>query len=246
MRSLLAVLALLLTACGSGSGASRESLTVFAAASLTETFTALEREFERAHPAVDVRLSFDGSSRLAEQIAEGAPADVFAAADEKSMATVVDAGLAVGEPRVFATNTLTIAVAPGNPKGIDSLDDLRSDELVVVTCAAEVPCGRAAAAVTSKAGMRLTPASEEPDVKSVLAKVSTGEADAGLVYVTDVRSAGAKADGVEIPEASAAVNRYPIAALKESEHAELARQFAEFVLSDDGQRVLERAGFGAP
>lgn len=246
MKTLLAVLALLLTACGSGSGASREPLTVFAAASLTGTFTVLEGEFERAHPDVDVRLSFDGSSRLAEQIAEGAPADVFAAADEKSMATVADAGLAAGEPQVFATNTLTMAVAPGNPKGVDGLDDLRSDELVVVTCAAEDPCGRAAAAVSLEAGVRLRPASEEPDVKSVLAKVAAGEADAGLVYVTDVRAVGAKADGVEIPEAAAAVNRYPIVTLRESERGELARQFAAFVLSDAGQRVLEQAGFGAP
>jgi molybdate transport system substrate-binding protein len=239
---LAAVVTLAAVACTSGP--ERARLTVFAASSLSGAFGTLEREFERANPRVDVRLNVGGSSRLAEQIAEGAPADVFAAADEKSMATAADAGLA-GDPRVFATNTLTIAVAPGNPEGIERLDDLAAGELVVVTCAAEVPCGRAAAAVSAQAGVQLRPASEEPDVKSVLAKVTAGEADAGLVYVTDVRAARGKAEAVDIPEAAAARNRYPIAVLRESENGTPAERFASYVLGD-GQRVLEQAGFGAP
>lgn len=227
---------------GCDAGAERKTLTVFAAASLTETFGELEQAFEDEHPDVDVRLSFGGSSRLAEQIVEGAPADVFASADEKSMTKVTGAKLAAGEPHIFATNTLTIAVAPDNPEGIKGLRDLQGDDLIVVTCAAEVPCGRAAAAVADRAGVELEPASEEPDVRSVLGKVTAGEADAGLVYVTDAKGA----DAVEIPEAAAEPNRYPIVALSDSEQAALAGEFAEFVLGDAGQRVLRAAGFGGP
>lgn len=244
MRRLAAGLVAAL-ALGGCSASAETELTVFAASSLTGAFGELERAFEREHPDVDVRLSFGGSSRLAEQIAEGAPADVFAAADEKSMATVAGAGLVDGDATVFATNTLTIAVAPGNPRHIGGLNDLAADGLIVVTCAAEVPCGRAAASVAGSAGVRLRPASEEPDVKSVLGKVAAGEADAGLVYVTDVRAAGAKADSVAIPEAAGARNRYPIAALREASDPALARAFSRFLRSDTGRRILDEAGFGA-
>lgn len=246
MRRLAGGVALLLAVSGCSQAAGSTELTVFAAASLTETFGVLEREFERAHPGVDVRLSFGGSSRLAEQIAEGAPADVFAAADEKSMTTVASAGLVDGRASVFATNTLTIAVEPGNPKRIEGVEDLASDGLVVVTCAAVVPCGRASAGVAKAAGVRLKPASEEPDVKSVLGKVVAGEADAGLVYVTDVRAADGKVEGVPIAEGAATPNRYPIAALRDSQNSDMARAFTRFVLGDSGQRVLMQAGFGAP
>ncbi|MGH3432626.1 MAG: molybdate ABC transporter substrate-binding protein [Thermocrispum sp.] len=239
--------AVLAAGCGeAGSDEGSRTLTVFAAASLTETFGELEKAFEAEHDGVDVRLSFGGSSRLAEQIVEGAPADVFAAADEKAMTTVTDAKLADGKPRLFATNALTIAVEPGNPEGIKGLADLQGGELIVVTCAPEVPCGRAAGVLADRAGVTLNPASEEPDVKSVLGKVVAGEADAGLVYVTDVTSAGEKVDGVEIAEAAAEPNRYPIAALRESGQPELAGQFTEFVLSESGRRVLRDAGFGGP
>lgn len=243
--------ALLAVACGDdaggegGSQAEEKTLTVFAAASLTETFGELEKAFEAENEGVDVRLSFDGSSKLAEQIVEGAPADVFAAADEKSMTTVTDAKLADGEPQLFATNSLTIAVEPGNPKGIKGLDDLQGD-VTLVTCQPDVPCGRAAGTLAEKAKVELKPASEEPDVKSVLGKVVAGEADAGLVYITDVKAAGDKVEGVEITEATADPNRYPITALSESAEPELAQEFAEFVLSDAGQQVLRDAGFGAP
>lgn len=237
-----AVLAAALGGCGAS--ADGDVLTVFAASSLTGVFTTLERAFEREHPGVDVRMSYGGSSRLAEQIAEGAPADVFAAADEASMATVADAGLTDGRPTVFATNTLAIAVAKGNPERIHGLRDLARAGLTVVSCAAEAPCGRAAATVARRAGVRLRPASEEPDVKAVLTKVVAGEADAGLVYRTDVRVARTTVDGIGIPEAAAVPNRYPIAALREADDRALARRFSEFVVSE--QRVLQRAGFGAP
>ncbi|WP_028849611.1 molybdate ABC transporter substrate-binding protein [Thermocrispum municipale] len=240
----LALAAALLAAC-SPAEATR-TVTVFAAASLTETFEQLAKKFEAQHDGVDVRLSFGGSSRLAEQIVEGAPAEVFAAADEKAMAKVTAARLADGKPRVFARNRLTIAVPPGNPMGLKGLADLRKDDLTVVMCAAEVPCGRAARALTTAAQVQLEPASEEPDVKSVLGKVATGEADAGLVYVTDVRAADDKVDGVPIAGADAAANSYPIVMLREAAENKLARQFVQFVLSDEGQRVLRDAGFDAP
>ena len=239
----LGLILLALTSCGTA--AVGRTVTVFAAASLTETFEELAERFEAGHRGVDVRLSFGGSSRLAEQIVEGAPADVFAAADEKAMATVSNADLVDGEPHRFARNALTIAVAPGNPEGIRGVADLRADDLLLVTCAPEVPCGRAAKVLADKAGVRLRPASEEPDVKSVLGKVVAGEADAGLVYVTDVKAAGEKVSGVAIAGSAAASNSYPIAALRGTE-PELARQFVEFVLNSDGQQVLRGAGFDAP
>ncbi|RZQ61814.1 molybdate ABC transporter substrate-binding protein [Amycolatopsis suaedae] len=239
MRKLLLVALLALTACSGQAGHS--TLTVFAAASLTESFTALEKRFEAEHTGVDVVFSFAGSSQLAQQINEGARADVFASADEANM-NKVTAHLA-GLPAVFATNQLTIAVAPGNPKGIRGLADLARPGLAVVVCAPQVPCG---AATRKAAGTALKPVSEEQDVKAVLTKVTAGEADAGLVYRTDVRSAGEKVTGVDFPEAAQAVNRYPIAALAESAQAEAARQFTEFVLGPAGREELTRVGFGAP
>jgi len=238
-----AAIALLLAGCATAEAT--RTVTVFAAASLTETFEQLAEKFEARREGVDVRLSFGGSSRLAEQLAEGAPADVFAAADDKAMAKAVQAGVIDGEPQRFARNRMTIAVAPGNPKKIDGLTGLRGD-VVLVTCAPEVPCGRAAQALAANANVRLQPASEEPDVKSVLGKVAAGEADAGLVYVTDVRAAAGKVDAVPITGADAVANAYPIATTREAAKPDLARQFVEFVLSDEGQRVLRDAGFDAP
>jgi molybdate transport system substrate-binding protein len=222
------------------------SITVFAAASLQKTFTTLGQQFETAHPGASIRFSFAGSSDLVTQIQNGAPADVFASADEANMAKLSSTDLASGSPRDFATNVLEIAVAPGNPKGITDLADLAAPGVQLVTCAAPVPCGAATAKVESASGVDLEPVSEEQSVTDVLGKVESGQADAGLVYVTDVRGAGGKVDGVPFDESSKAVNTYPIGVLEESEDPELARAFSEYVRSTAGQRVLTAAGFGKP
>lgn len=257
--ALAATVALGLAACtapDTGSGASAPagsdtegptgSITVFAAASLQQTFTTLGEQFETANPGASIRFSFAGSSDLVTQIQNGAPADVFASADEANMAKLSSSDLASGSPRDFATNVLEIAVAPGNPKGITDLDDLRAPGVQLVTCAAPVPCGAAAAKVERAAGVDLRPVSEEQSVTDVLGKVESGQADAGLVYVTDVRGAGGKVDGVPFDESGKAVNTYPIGVLRESEDPELAQAFSEYVRSASGQRVLASAGFGKP
>lgn len=221
-------------------------LTVFAAASLSSAFDELATQFAQLHPGLEVApISYDGSSVLATQLLGGAAVDVFASADEKNMAKVTDAGLASGAT-AFATNTLEIAVAPGNPEKISSLQSLTAPGLTVVLCAAEVPCGSAAQKLLSTAGVALTPASEEQNVTAVLTKVRSGEADAGLVYRTDVTAAGDAVTGVEIDGADAATNVYPIVALAGAPNPEAARAFVAFVLSADGQKVLKSFGFGAP
>jgi molybdate transport system substrate-binding protein len=246
----LAVLAL--AGCGGGPagssppGGSARTLTVLAAASLKDAFTNLGKQFEADNPGAQVRFSFGGSSDLAQQIVQGSPADVFAAASQTTMDTVVKAGLNDGEPQVFATNTLQIAVPPANPKGITGLADLAKDGVVLVLCAQQVPCGDAAKKVAQAAGITLRPASEEPDVKSVLGKVTAGEADAGLVYVSDVRSAGGKVKGIDFPEAARAVNDYPISVVKNSQQADLARKFADLVRAEAGKKALRDAGLSAP
>ena len=257
--ALAATVALGLAACtapDAGSGASAPagsdtegptgSITVFAAASLQQTFTTLGKQFETANPGASIRFSFAGSSDLVTQIQNGAPADVFASADEANMAKLSSTDLASGSPRDFATNVLEIAVAPGNPKGITDLDDLTAPGVQVVTCAAPVPCGAATAEVESASGVDLEPVSEEQSVTDVLGKVESGQADAGLVYVTDVRGAGGKVDGVPFDESGKAVNTYPIGVLRESEDPALAQAFSEYVRSAAGQRVLADAGFGKP
>jgi molybdate transport system substrate-binding protein len=223
----------------------RGTVTVFAAASLQQTFTTIGHDFERAHPGTTVRFSFAGSSDLATQIESGAPADVFAAADQASMAKL-PADLLSGSPGAFATNVLEIAVAPGNPLGIRTLDDLTADDVQLVTCATPVPCGAATARVERAAGVALRPVSEEQSVTDVLGKVESGQADAGLVYVTDVRGAGRKVTGVPIAAADRAVNTYPIGVLRDAADPALARAFSAYVRSSDGQRVLADAGFGKP
>lgn len=221
-------------------------LTVFAAASLLSAFDELATQFAQLHPGLEVApISYDGSSVLATQLLGGAAIDVFASADEKNMAKVTDAGLASGAT-AFATNTLEIAVAPGNPEKISSLQSLTAPGLTVVLCAAEVPCGSAAQKLLSTAGVAVTPASEEQNVTAVLTKVRSGEADAGLVYRTDVTAAGDAVTGVEIDGADAATNVYPIVALAGAPNPEAARAFVAFVLSADGQKVLKSFGFGAP
>jgi molybdate transport system substrate-binding protein len=237
---------LLVAGCGSSGASDRRTLTVLAAASLTDVFTALADEFEDRHPDVDVKLSFAGSSALAQQVVNGAAADVFAAADETNMAKVADADLSAGEPAVFAPNRLAIAVPPGNPAGIASFADLARDGVVVVVCAPQVPCGAATSRIEQVTGVALEPVSEEQDVKSVLNKVRTGEADAGLVYVTDVNSAGDAVKGIEFPESGEAVNSYPITVLKDAPQADLAEEFVALVRGAEGRAKLEEVGFVVP
>lgn len=218
-------------------------MTVFAAASLTSSFTEIARLFEQANPGVDVRLSFGGSSDLVQQIRTGAPADVFASADE---ATMKDLGRDAVEPRDFAANTLRIAVPPGNPAGIRTLRDLTRRDVKVVVCAPEVPCGAATQKVATKAGLRLRPVSQEQAVTDVLGKVAAGEADAGLVYVTDVRSAGRSVEGIDFRESADVVNTYPIARLRDAREQRTAQRFVDFVTGDRGRAVLDDAGFARP
>ncbi len=241
-----AAVSLGLSACTASHAAEDgDTLTVFAAASLTDVFTQIADDFEHNHPGVEVSLSFAGSSALATQVLEGAPADVLATANEQTMAQVADQ--IDLETRIFATNVLTIAVPAGNPAGIESLADLTDPHARVVVCAPQVPCGAATQAVMEAQHVTLSPVSEEPNVTDVLGKVDSGEADAGLVYVTDL----ARANGVEsiaLDGADVAINRYPIAALPHDDTAasELAQEFVEAVLADDGLAHLADAGFGAP
>ena len=221
------------------------SITVFAAASLTDSFEQLKTEFVTAHPDVTITFNFGGSSALAEQIVQGAPVDVFAAASPATMATVVDASLAA-EPVDFASNTLELAVPTDNPAGVTALADLENADLAVAFCAPEVPCGAATQTVLDATGLTITPDTYEQDVKAVLTKVELGEVDAGLVYRTDVLAAGDAVLGIEFPEATEAVNRYPIATLSESPNAEVAEAFVAWVLSPEGQKLLQTWGFGAP
>jgi molybdate transport system substrate-binding protein len=252
-----ALLLLALAACGSGpdssgssdsSGAAprRTTLTVFAAASLTSTFTDIGKKFESRHKGVTVKFSFGGSSDLVAQIQQGAPADVFASADTANMDKLTADHLEAATPTDFATNTLEIATPPDDPAGIATFQDLARKGVKLVMCAAEVPCGAAAHKVESAAGVRLKPVSEEQSVTDVLSKVTSGEADAGLVYVTDVKGAGSRVRGVTFPEASSAVNTYPIAPVRKSKHAALARQFVSTVTGATGQAILARAGFAKP
>ena len=220
-------------------------LTVYAAASLRAAFDELATQFEQRHPSLHVQpLTYDGSSTLATQIVEGAPADVFASADEPNMQKVVDEGLAV-DPRVFATNTLVLVVPAGNPAGIGGLDDLADPAATVVLCAAEVPCGAASATLLSDAGVKASVDSYEQNVTAVLTKVAAGEADAGLVYVTDASTTRA-VDAIEVDAGEDVVNRYPIVALKDAANPRAADAFVRFVLGDEGRRVLSDLGFGAP
>ncbi|WP_191839476.1 molybdate ABC transporter substrate-binding protein [Catellatospora chokoriensis] len=229
----------------SGTGVSGD-VTVFAAASLTESFTKLGKEFEAANPGTKVIFNFAGSSALATQITQGAPADVFAAASPATMKTVVDAGDAEGNPTVFVKNQLVIAVPKGNPKGIDTLENLSKPDLKVALCAEQVPCGAAAKKALDAAGVKVTPVTLEQDVKAALQKVKLGEVDAALVYRTDAKAAAAGVDGIEFPESAQAINDYPIVLLKQAPNKTAAQAFLTFVTSDRGKAVLGEAGFQAP
>lgn len=230
----------------SGAGSSATTLTVFAAASLKTTFTMLGRTFESQHPGTRVSFSFAGSSDLVTQLQQGAPADVFASADTTNMTKVVTDDLVAGSPVDFATNTLEIAVPPANPAKITSFADLTRSGVKVVVCAVQVPCGAAVQKIETATNTVIKPVSEENAVTDVLGKVESGEADAGLVYVSDVKGAADKVKGIAFEESKEAVNTYPIAALKASKNAELAAQFVQLVTGSEGQQVLAQAGFAQP
>jgi molybdate transport system substrate-binding protein len=244
---LTAALLLVAAACGDDQGEAGEetTLTVFAAASLTDAFGELADAFEAANPGVEVELNLAGSSALREQILSGAPADVFASANESNMAAVVDEELAA-DPEVFALNELQIVVPAGNPAGVASLEDFADAELLIGLCAVEVPCGDFGRQALAAAGVDARPDTEEPDVRALLTKVAEGELDAGIVYRTDVTSAGDDVEGIDVPAAVNVVAEYPIATLTESSAAELAEAFVAFVLSEQGQAILENYGFGSP
>ena len=242
-----AALALVLSACGAGDKADdSQTITVFAAASLKSTFTEIGEQCKTDNPGMSVEFSFAGSSDLVTQLTQGAQADVFASADTKNMDKAAQAGLLEGDPVNFASNTLTIVVAPGNPEQVKSFQDLTKPGLAVVVCAPQVPCGSATQKVEEATDVDIEPVSEESSVSDVLNKVTTGQANAGLVYVTDATSAGDKVTAVPFPESADAVNTYPMAILKSSEHQELARKFVEAVTSDAGQKTLSAAGFAKP
>jgi molybdate transport system substrate-binding protein len=222
------------------------SITVLAASSLTEAFTRLGRVFEKRNPGVEVRLSFNASALLATQVMEGAPADVFASADQATMARVVDEHLVENAPTLFARNRLAIAVEPGNPQHIRELADTVKSDRILVLCAREAPCGRYARQVFRRAGVSLPEVATVESSKAALAKVEIGEVDAAVVYATDVRAAGGRVDGITIPADENVVARYPIAVLRDSEDVAAARAFVRFVASRTGQGILASFGFGSP
>ncbi|MFI8090616.1 molybdate ABC transporter substrate-binding protein [Streptomyces sp. NPDC086080] len=237
------------TGSDASAGASGElsgTVNVFAAASLTESFTKLGEEFEKRHPGTKVVFNFGGSDSLAAGITSGAPADVFASASPRTMKVVTDAGDAAGTPATFVRNQLEIATLPGNPDRIATLKDLTASGPKVVLCDRAAPCGAAAEKALTAADLELTPVSYEDDVKSALNKVVLKEADAAVVYRTDVRAASGRVEGVEFPEAAEAINDYPITLLKDAPNAEAGRAFIELVRSAEGREVLTGAGFTAP
>ena len=219
---------------------------VFAASSLTEAFTEMGKTFKAGNPGANVTFNFAGSGDLVTQISQGAPADVFVSADDTNMKKLTDATENAGDPVAIARNTMEILVEKGNPEAIATVADLAKPGTIVVLCAATVPCGKNAAAVLAKAGVTVTPASLEDKVKGVVTKVSLGEANAGIVFVTDVNSAGAGAEGVKIPDDINVISNYPIVVTKEATNPEAAQAFIDFVASDAGQAILAKYGFLAP
>lgn len=256
---LVSALLVLLAGCGGGSSAGPRAasssasspeltgtVTVLAAASLTETFTALGERFEREHPGTRLRFSFAASSELATQVVNGAPADVFASASAATMQQVADARAVAGEPTVFARNRLEIAVPADNPGNVKGLADFAREDLAIALCAPEVPCGAAAVDALETAGITPSVDTLEQDVKSALTKVELGEVDAALVYRTDVRAAGDAVLGIDFPEAAEAVNDYPIAVLADAPNPVAARTFVALVLSSAAAEALVEAGFQRP
>jgi molybdate transport system substrate-binding protein len=244
---LMAVVAALLTACGSNGGPSTTALSgtasVFAAASLTDSFKALGTAFQTAHSGTTIQLNFAGTPTLVTQIEQGASADVFASADQTNMDKLTTDGFASGTSQVFAHNKLEVVVAAGNPQGITGLADLAKAGVIYITEAPTVPAGKYALQILASAGVKVTPKSLETDVKSVVGKIELGEADAGIVYVTDVKAAGSKVAGVPIPDAVNVIATYPIVAVKGTKNSALANAFIAYVLSADGQATLQTFGF---
>lgn len=260
-RSFVALLAILITACGGAAVAPSPSptvassatsapltgkLTMFLAASLTDSFNALIKDFTTQNPGVAVTTSYGSSSTLVTQIINGAQADIFASADEANMQKLVDARLNAGDARIFANNKLQIAVQAGNPKKIAQLSDLARSDVTVVLAAPSVPVGTYGQQAFDKAGVKVTPRSLETDVKQVVAKVSLGEADAGIVYSTDVKAGGAKVEGVTIPDQYNVVAKYPISLVKGTANEATARAFVDFVTSAKGKETLASFGFILP
>ena len=221
------------------------AITVLAAASLTEAFNQIGKDFEAKNPGSKVTFSFGSSATLATQIVQGAPADVFAAASPATMKIVTTAA-AASAPEEFASNTLEIAVPKGNPHKITGLQDFGDESKRIALCAPQVPCGAAAVKVFAAAKITPKPDTLEQDVKATLQKVAADEVDAALIYKTDVISAGDKVDGMEFPEAQDAINTYPIATVKDSKNPALAQAFVDYALCSDGQAVLAKAGFAQP
>jgi molybdate transport system substrate-binding protein len=248
-----AALSLVVAGCGapkeSSSPASTGSggkLIVFAAASLKKSFTEIGEQFKAVNTGTDVEFNFAGSSDLVTQLSQGAPGDVFASADTRNTDKAAQAGLLAADAVNFASNTLTIVTAQGNPRKVASFKDLSQPDLSVVVCAPQVPCGSAVETVETATGVQLDPVSEESQVTDVLNKVTSGEADAGLVYVTDALGAGDKVTSVPFPESAEAVNTYPIAVLKQARDRDLAGKFVDLVTGEAGQKVLDAAGFAKP
>ena len=248
---------LVLAACGSSAGGSSSGapaasgkpsgqLVVFAATSLTDAFAKIGAQFEKANPGVTVKFNYDGSSTLATQITQGAPADVFASAAPANMSTVTDGGDATGTPQVFTRNTAEIMVEKGNPLHIESVKDLADDKIKVAVCAPEVPCGALAQEVFKNAGVTVKPVSEETNVGGVVTKVTLGEVDAGVVYVTDVKENESKASGVTIPADQNSITDYPIVQVKGAPNVTAAKAFISYVLGPNGQKVLASFGFLPP
>ncbi|HEY6628642.1 MAG TPA: molybdate ABC transporter substrate-binding protein [Acidimicrobiia bacterium] len=249
--ALLVAFVLTIGACGSSSGDTTAEagfegeLLVSAAASLTDAFTEVEAAFEAANSGVDVVLNLGSSSSLREQIIEGAPADVFASANTSNMDQVVEAD-AASNPQVFATNLLQIAVPAGNEAGVTGLDDFANEALLIGLCAEDVPCGDFARQALENAGVTPSIDTNEPDVRALLTKIEAGELDAGIVYVTDVLSTAGTVEGIDIPEEDNVVASYPIAALAAAPNPDAAAAFVAFVLSEEGQAILQDFGFTAP
>lgn len=234
------------TASASSGGELTGTLTVFAAASLTDVFTDLGDQLMAENPDLDITFNFAGSSALATQITQGAPADVFASANQTQMTVVTDAGLAEGDPAVFTENVLEIAVPQDNPADVTGLSDFANPDLTLAICAPDVPCGAAAEQVFEAAGITAQPDTLEEDVRAALTKVELGEVDAALVYASDVQAAGDQVEGIEFPEAEDAVNEYPICTLAGSQNPQAAQAFLDLVESDAGQQALTDAGFRSP
>jgi molybdate transport system substrate-binding protein len=247
--AILAAVAATCAACGSSAPAATTpsalsgSITVFAAASLTDSFKALSSAFQAAHPGVTVQFNFAGTPTLVTQIEQGAQVDVFASADTTNMDKLKGDGFTLGTPQVFAHNQLEIVVAPGNPRGITGLADLAKAGVIYISEAATVPAGKYSLQALAKAGVTVTPKSLETDVKSVVSKIELGEADAGIVYTTDVKAAGSKVQGVPIPAAYNVVATYPLIAVKGTKNSALADAFIAFVVASAGQSTFESFGF---